>query len=262
MAIHDRIYRRTRAGDDALESADTAIPTDYRRILRLIDGDTHADVIRGRLRQYPDALLVDWLAELEEIGYLSSTAADITQDLDFTMFFRLKRAGASQPAREDVQRIESQTQAASKALEHQGSFLSPDRLKNREPIVKSAGELTVLIVEDDPDQAALADLRVSMAGYKVRIARDCKEFLEDLRTRSMPDLVLLDVRLPDGDGFDILAKMRGHPMLALLPVVMLTVMVGKANVRRGLSLGADGYITKPYSKRVLADTIQAVLKHA
>ena len=62
---------------------DTAIPVDYRRILCLIDGDTHANVVRGRLRQYSDALIADWLAELEEIGFIESTGAGDTYDLDF-----------------------------------------------------------------------------------------------------------------------------------------------------------------------------------
>ncbi len=262
MPLEEHIYRRTHSGDEAIVKNDPAIPGDYRRILRLIEGNTHSDVIRGRLRQFPDALLADWLAELEELGYLTSAPADVTQDLDFTALFRAKARGNPKPAPEDVQRIENQTQAASMDLEHKGSFLSPDRLKNREPLATGPGDITVLIVEDDPDQAALADLRVSMAGYKVRIARDRRELLEDLRTNTLPDLVLLDIKLPDGNGFDILRSMREHPRLALLPVVMLTVMIGQANVRNGISLGADGYITKPYSKRILADTIRAVLKHA
>jgi len=120
----------------------------------------------------------------------------------------------------------------------------------------------VLIVEDDPDQAALADLRVSMAGYEVRLARNCKELVQEIRARAIPDVVLLDIMLPDGNGFDVLASIRRHPKLALLPVIMLTALGRSEHVRRGLALGADGYITKPYSKKILTDTISAVLKHA
>ncbi len=261
MSLPDRIYRRSATGDDALASGDVAVPSDYRRLLALIEGDTHSAVIRGSLRHYPDPLLVDWLAELEEIGYLSSEPAEITQDLDFTALLR-SRPGARRGMQEDKPRIEQQAQAAGKALEHQGVFLSPDRLKNRAPIAKKPGEIVVLIVEDDPDQAALADLRVSMGGYQVRLARDCKELVEEIRTRAPPNAVLLDILLPDGNGFDVLASMRRHPKLALLPVVMLTALAEPEDVRRGLALGADGYITKPYSKKILTDTIRSVLKHA
>lgn len=260
--LQDRIYRRTRSGEEALASEDVAIPSDYRRILRAIEGDTHSDVVRGCLRQFPDQLLADWLAELEEIGFISSSPADPTHDLDFTSPFKTsqKRTGGTAP--EDERRIESQTLAAGMALNRAGAFLSPDRLKNRSPLAKKPNEILVLIVEDDPDQAALAVLRVSMAGYEVRLARDCKELLQEFRTRELPDILLLDIMLPDGNGFDVLENIRRHPKFALLPVVMLTVLAEPDNVRRGLALGADGYITKPYSKKILTDTIRSVLKHA
>jgi two-component system, OmpR family, alkaline phosphatase synthesis response regulator PhoP len=258
----DRIYRRTASGDDAFSSTDPAIPSDYRRILRVIEGDTHSDVVRGLLRQFPDALLADWLAELEELGLIESGLADPKHDLDFTNPFQSKQLSAKGLTPDDTLRIEKQALTARTALDRSGTFLSPDRLENRPPVAKKAGKIVVLIVEDDPDQAALAQLRVSTAGYAVRVARDCKELLDEIRSRPLPDLLLLDILLPDGNGFDVLANMRRHPKLALLPIVMLTVLAKPEEVRRGLDLGADGYITKPYSKKILTDTIRAVLKHA
>ena len=118
----------------------------------------------------------------------------------------------------------------------------------------------VLVVEDDPDQLALADLRVSMAGYRVRVAESEQALLQALSSGGLPDILLLDVVLPDADGFEILAGIRRHPKTSLLPVVMLTAKDDAADIRRGLALGADGYITKPYSKNILADTIRRVLK--
>jgi two-component system sensor histidine kinase ChiS len=152
-------------------------------------------------------------------------------------------------------------QAASREVEEKGAFLAADRIRNRAPLAKKAAEIRVLIVEDDPDQAALADLRVSMAGYQVRLARNCAELVNEIRTREAPDIVLLDIMLPDGNGWDVLASIRRHPRLALLPVVMLSALNEPDEVRWGLALGADGYVTKPYSKKILADTIGAVLKH-
>ena len=68
--------------------------------------------------------------------------------------------------------------------------------------------------------------------------------------------------LPDIDGFRILAGMRRHLKLSLLPVIMLTAKDDPADIRAGLALGADGYVTKPYSKNILVDTIRRVLKSA
>jgi CheY-like chemotaxis protein len=242
-----------------LTNPDRTCPLEHQRILALIDDETHFDVIRGSLRQFSDALLVDWLAEMEELGYLNSTLADASRNLDFTDLFKERRPIPI--ARQDRERIESQAALAAAALGDKGTFLSRDRIANREPLQKTPPEISVLIVEDDPDQAALADMRVSMGGYAVRIAASQTALRQEFYAGRIPDIVLLDVMLPDGDGFEILAAMRRHPRLSLLPVVMLTVVTGQENVRRGLELGADGYITKPYSKNIVISTIRSVLKH-
>ena len=262
MALPDRIYRRSPAGLKMLTDPDRTCPLEHQRILALIDHDTHTDVVRGCLRQFPDTLLADWLAEMEELGYLSSTLADITQNLDFTELFKALRQAPAPLAQEDRKQIERQAGLVTATLGDKGAFLSLDRIKNREPLRKTPGEISVLVVEDDPDQAALADMRISMGGYIVRLAASQQAFRQELYAGRLPEIVLLDIRLPDGDGFEILAAMRRHPKLALLPVVMLTVITGKENVRRGLELGADGYITKPYSKKIVVETIRDVLKHS
>jgi len=261
MALPDRVYRRKPAGDQILANPGRAHPLEHQRILALIDQDTHTDVVRGCLRQFPDALLADWLDEMEELGYLSSKEADSTQSLDFTALFKAARAAAVPPTAQDRARIEQQARLAAAALGDKGVFLAQDRVQNRAPLGKTPSEISVLIVEDDPDQAAIADVRVSMGGYKVRLAPDQKALREELSAGRLPDILLLDIRLPDGDGIEILAAMRRHAKLALLPIVMLTAVTGKENVRRGLELGADGYITKPYSKKIVVDAIRAVLRH-
>ena len=236
----DRIYRRSEAGAQAFAAGRKPCPPEYQRILGLIQEETHSDVVRGCLRQFSDALLADWLAEMEELGLLCSQPADSTLDLDFTSLFNAAPAAPPRLGAEDARRIDKLARTATEALGDKGAFLSPDRLRNREPLGKTPGEISVLVVEDDPDQAALAELRVSMAGYRVRLTANRAEMLQALKDGPPPDLVLLDIRLPDGDGFEILAQLRRHPKLALLPVVMLTAVTGKDNVRRGLRLGADG----------------------
>jgi DNA-binding response OmpR family regulator len=94
----------------------------------------------------------------------------------------------------------------------------------------------------------------------VRVAKSVNAFLHSMLDDGAPDLLLLDVVLPDGNGFDLLAKMRRHPVLGSLPIVMLTSENEAEDIGRGLLLGADGYITKPYTKNILADVIRRVLK--
>ncbi len=256
----ERNYRRTEAGSEAFASDDTAVPSDYRRLLGLIEGEIHFDVIRGRLRQYPAALLEEWLAELEELGYVESAPTEAALDLDFVAHFKKKAPDETGALKEDALRLERTAREAGAALTRSGVFLARDRLKNLPPVTKPPEQTMVCIVEDDPDQLALADLRVSMAGFQVRVARSSVEFVQVIRSHAPPDIVLLDVMLPDGNGFDILAKIRSHPKLALLPVVILTAENKVEDIKRGLLLGADAYVTKPYSKNIVVDTIRKVLK--
>ena len=259
----DASYRRTEAGDAALRSVDTAIPVDYRRILCIVEGDTHTNVIRGRLRRYRDALIDAWLTELEELGFIETVRASAAYDLDFQpLADRAASAGDLIEFPDELQQIADEAKAAGAALHGKGAYLAAARLRNREPLAKEPSQIVVLLVEDDPDHAALADLRLSMAGYRVRLARNRSETLLDLAEQPAADVVLLDALLPDGDGFQILAGMRRHAKFALVPVIMLTALDSAEDIRRGLDLGADGYITKPYSKDVLVETIRQVLRLA
>ena len=161
---------------------------------------------------------------------------------------------------EDSKRLARTTVIAGATLLRSGSFLAVDRIANLPPVAKAPAQTVVLLVEDDPDQMALGQLRLTMAGYQVRSVDRAKALSRFLREEARPDLLLLDVMLPDGDGFDILARLRARPEFAMLPIVLLTVKAELAHIRRGLALGADGYITKPYSKNQLAEVIGRVLK--
>jgi DNA-binding response OmpR family regulator len=116
----------------------------------------------------------------------------------------------------------------------------------------------ILIVEDDRRTAAIVDRYLRGAGYDVAIARDglagIARFLE-----SPPDLVILDVMLPGADGFDVCRRIRDAGNAA---VIMLTARVDEADRLRGLTGGADDYITKPFSPRELVARVQAVLRRS
>jgi CheY-like chemotaxis protein len=250
MAHSERSYRLTRAGQEACEGEDVAMPADYRRLLWLIAFHGHAGVIQGLLRHYARDVLDDWLSELAELGLIElvpeSELGEIMPRPDNTM-----TVGESELR---------QAESVGEALARTGAYLAADRLQKRQVPQKPPADTAILIVEDDPDQLALADLRVSMAGYKVRVASSVHGFLQAMLDDGPPDLLLLDVDLPDGDGFEVLAKMRRHQSLNSLPIVLLTAKNEPADIGKGLVLGADGYVTKPYTKNLLADVIRRVLK--
>jgi CheY-like chemotaxis protein len=242
-------YRLTAAGRAAWETQDAAIPADYRRLLWMMD--VQADSLASL---YPADMLREWLSEMEELGLIESLPEGEVASDAF-----VPRSSDNTLALDQAQYREA-AQIAGSSLARTGAYLAFDRLRRRPAALKAPADTVVLIVEDDPDQLALADLRVSMAGYKVRIANSVNGFLQALVDEGAPDLLLLDATLPDGDGFDVLAKMRRHQALGSLPIVMLTARNDPSDIGRGLALGADGYITKPYTKNLLADVIERVLK--
>ena len=238
-------YRVTDRGRLAWEKKDPAVPSDYRMILWLID--FHGDrQLETWIQNFPDQRLEDCLGELLELGLLERESAATPSPLTTPPKVVALRAG-------ELARVQS-------SLAEHGAYVSAERLRPRP--AKPAGETVVLLVEDDPDQRALADLRLSMAGYSVRVAESQAALLHSLAKQGMPDLLLLDVGLPDGDGFEILERLRRLPSFSALPIVMLTVKKTPSDIERGLTLGADGYVTKPYSKSILAAVVKRVLEGA
>lgn len=260
------VYSLTAAGQEALSSAEVGqgdfplevdFPSDYRRLLAMIEVGGHIEVLRGRLRRFPDQLIGDWLKELEDLGLIEAREAG---DLDAITFSGARLPLLPPMSDEDRKRLVKTTVVAGATLLRSGSFLSGDRIANIQPLAKKRSETVILLVEDDPDQSALAELRLNMAGYQVHSVDRAKALSSYLRQQKRPDLMLLDVMLPDGNGFDILAQLRGRPEFSTLPIVLLTAKAELKDIRNGLALGADGYITKPYSKNQLAEVIMHVLK--
>ena len=115
------------------------------------------------------------------------------------------------------------------------------------------------MVEDEPHLASLLKHVLASEGFEVRIAKNRDEIIAEFRRSPSADLVLLDVSLPDADGFEVLLKIRQHPALQTMPVVMLTAKATRDAVLKGLAGGADGYITKPFEIDVLVKAVNVVL---
>ncbi len=117
----------------------------------------------------------------------------------------------------------------------------------------------VVIVEDEPDQQELLRFNLAREGYKVTCADNGREGLKMIGSEQ-PDLVVLDLMLPGMDGLEVCKHLRNDPQTAHIPIVMLTAKAEDSDVVAGLELGADDYITKPYSPRVLLARVRAVLR--
>lgn len=116
----------------------------------------------------------------------------------------------------------------------------------------------VLVVDDEPHLLNAIELYLEDEGFLVLTAHDGVAALEKVRTL-LPDVVVLDVQMPRLDGFDTLREIRD---ISNVPVIMLTVKGEEADKVRGLRLGADDYVTKPFSQRELTERIRAALRRA
>ena len=119
----------------------------------------------------------------------------------------------------------------------------------------------ILVADDDPKQAELIRRYAVAAGHTVTVVGDGSAALDAVR-RSAPDLLILDVMMPVLDGHDVCRVLRAAPESAALPILMLTARAGEDDLLRGLDLGADDYLAKPYSPRELMARARALLRRS
>ncbi|UCC62643.1 MAG: response regulator transcription factor [Anaerolineae bacterium] len=119
-----------------------------------------------------------------------------------------------------------------------------------------SSERLILVVDDEPRMIRFIRMNLELEGYKVLEATNGLEALERVR-EDLPDLVVMDVQMPEIDGFEALEHIR---QVSTVPVIMLTVKADEEDKVRGLELGADDYVTKPFSPRELSSRIKALLR--
>ena len=116
----------------------------------------------------------------------------------------------------------------------------------------------ILIVDDEPNIVAALEYLLQQGGYEVLIARNGDEAL-DLVEKRTPDLVLLDVMMPRRSGYEVCSRIRERSEWQQIKIIMLSAKGRDAEVNRGLSMGADLYVTKPFSTRELMAKIKSLL---
>lgn len=116
----------------------------------------------------------------------------------------------------------------------------------------------VLIVDDEPNIVLSVEFLMKREGYDVVTAGDGQAALDMLQEAS-PDLMILDVMMPRKNGFEVCEAVRSHAQFGNLPILMLTAKGREAEMKKGLSLGADAYVTKPFSTHDLIDRVAGLL---
>ena len=117
----------------------------------------------------------------------------------------------------------------------------------------------VLAVDDDPTIQRLLQVNLEMEGYDVRLASDGEEAVQAAQEFE-PDIILLDIMMPKLDGWQVCEKLKADPTFAKTPIVFLSARAQDADVDKGLELGAEAYITKPFDPIDLIDLVEELLR--
>lgn len=244
----DGVYALSPLGRDVLRGSDTTLSAAEVEFLVRVDGvltlaqigagmpgvspgDFDAIVLRMRERALIAEVHVDPVAARMQasLNLLSQTSGNTAAD---TGLSSLKTSGFY---------VEIARARASKRARQPGEALS------------------AIVVEDEPTLAKFIKTYLSFEGFSVRVAGSRSEIVAEFSKPPIPDLVVLDVLLPDADGFDILLRLRNHKALHDVPVIMLTGNATREAVLKGMAAGADGYVTKPFDAESLMRAVRIVV---
>lgn len=234
-----RVYVITAKGNAELTGANTSLSPEDLKLLVLVDGYASiADIAKQTESKLPVATVAQTLDRLAKAGFIADP--DATASINVGDFFKESEAGFA-------------------SLQASGFYVRIARRNPELPAIPAGHKVTVLAVEDDPALTKLLRTYLRMEGFNVRLAATREEIMKSLIEQPKPDVVLLDVMLPDTDGFEILAKMRSDRQVKDVPVIMTTAKATREAVLRGLRQGADGYVTKPFDMDIVLKAIGTVL---
>ena len=175
-------------------------------------------------------------------------------DLDFTAHFETVAVQAEKiPVAEKVV-LDPEFRIGTSKLETDGFFVAVARRSFG--ATESPTGNKVMFVEDEPVTNAVLKKVLTTDGFEAHGAFDAAGLGKLLKQHGLPDIILLDIELPDVSGLQILSRIRKHPQMRAIPVLMVTSRAEMSDVMRGLSLGANGYLSKP----VAVESLRAILR--
>jgi two-component system OmpR family response regulator len=251
------VFVLTDRGTAQIRGGATRLPREALELLVLMDGKATIGDLEQQLPHIPSVALRNVVRSLISGGLVRAPTIAETDGLDFSAFFAAAGTGEETLVNVDASAAR-EAETGAPHLERTGYYVSIARKAVKAGIPRS-GKWTALVIEDDADMAALVRRLLEEAGFEVRAAANRDQTVAALNQAPLPDVVILDVTLPDVNGFDILKRMKAHPALKIIPVIMLTAEAKRESVVKGLGGGADGYITKPFERQVLLAGIKAVL---
>ena len=247
--MHDHvIYALTPQGANELRGSVTTLSPAQIELLVRIDGVLPLAQIRAGMLAISADTFASTFHSLMDRRMLAVAEVDI-----FAERFQsdLNKLAMSQ--------AEAEADLGALSLKKSGYYVSIARRRGPARSPTTGEALSAVVVEDDPMLAKFIQTYLYFEGFSVRLAGNKAEIVAAFNKPPIPDLILLDVTLPDADGFDILLRLRQHLGLKNVPVIMLTGKATREAVIKGLAGGADGYITKPFEADALMRAVRTVV---
>ncbi|HEY8358587.1 MAG TPA: response regulator [Ramlibacter sp.] len=243
----EALYGLTPAGEKELRNTATKLTPLELDVLIRIDPTLTAAQLKAALPPEAASTFDTIFARLRLDGLIAPVQLDT-----FAMQLEEELANFSQS------RNHPEADASVRSLKRSGYYVGIARKARAAPPV-AGQQLSAVVVEDDPNLSKFVSSFLSFGGFAVRTCMNRAEVLAEFRKPPVPNLVLLDVMLPDVDGFEVLGSLRRHPAFRHVPIIMLTGKATREAVLQGLSGGADGYITKPFEPDALMQAVRTVL---
>jgi CheY-like chemotaxis protein len=256
-AVRDEdVYALTPAGEAQIRGAATTLPAFALELLVRVDGHSSVADVGTGLPDVPHEDLADAIELLLHTGLIARAKRVDSGMLEFEGPSSL--SAPLVPSAAAMKKVAGEAGAGVTSLQRQGFYVRIARRPAGRPQLPSDRKPLAVIIEDEPQLAKFLMHFLGLEGFDARIAGTRDEIIATLRQPPRPDLVLLDVMLPDADGFDVLMKMREHDAFREVPIIMLTAKTTREAVIKGLAAGADGYITKPFQTDILVQAIKTV----
>ena len=253
LVTQEDCYALTERGEAEIRGAKTTLPSLALELLIRMDGATSAAQLQAGMPGTPFATIAEMLGVLLRDKYIRYAEACIDDALRFDVIH-----GIARPAPDPTSRTKREAATGLKSLEHHGFYVRIARRPAGKPALPTDRQPQAVVVEDEPHLANFLKHFLAFEGFAVRVGSHRAAIVQALRAAPAPDLVLLDVVLPDTNGFEVLTAIRQHPTLSGVPVMMLTSESTRQSVIRGLACGADGYITKPFHTDILVHAIETL----
>jgi len=255
------VFVRTTKGRAAAEGdLRTELTPLLRSLLALIDGKSALGELQRKVSdQIPvDRLwaLIDALLTHKYIE-IARRAAPKDSNLDITPLSSVEPG--PRPTRAQMADAINLTLPGMRELRSAGCYVNIANCPTQRIPPRSGDKYGVLIIDSDQGAMLLFARTLILAGFNVRSAANRDEIIQEFKKSPLPDVVLLDIGLPDLNGFDLLARIHEHPKLAPIPIIVITSKLEREVVAAALARGASAYMIKPCMPEALRDSVLAML---